>query len=446
MKLSLNRRGVVVTIASSLSLIAPSVTALALSAAAFAQPGGGGGGGGGGGRGFGGGMFGGGGGGGDALAPSFNSREFTRVSKVLKLDKDQEEAAKMLFDSFEEQLRTKAAPTRTKMERARDDFRENRDPSIWQDVRKDMDKFRPQRDEMEKSFLSDLKGMLREDQAQAWPRFERSMRREQYINRGLMSGERVDLFKIVEKAELSEDAKTTIAPILDLYEQDLDRELVARAAFQKDNMSKFGDLFGSGDTKAMQDLFDKGKELSLHVRDVNRRYARQVQDLAPEDKKALIATEFKKQSYPRVFQQTRASRTLDAALAIKDLSEEQKTGLAALKESYTRDLDAVSTEMVAATDKMETTITVESMMSMFRNGGDDGPMGDLNRKRAALNRKTEDAAKKVLTPEQIAKLPKEDDNGPGGRRDRGDNGGGDNGGNRPPRATPRSNTTGGGPT
>lgn len=443
MNMKLNRRGLAIALASTFAVGAPALIALTFTSTVLAQPGGGGGGG----RGFGGGMFGGGGGGGgDALAPSFNSREFTRISKVLKLDKDQEEAAKMLYDSFEEQLRTKAAPTRTKMERARDDFRENRDPSIWQDVRKDMDKFRPQRDEMEKTFLSDLKGMLREDQAQTWPRFERSMRREQYINRGLMSGERVDLLKITEKAELSEDARASIAPILDLYEQDLDRELVARAAFQKENMSKFGELMFSGETKAMQDLFEKGKDLSVRVRDVNRRYARQVQDLVPEDKKAIIAAEVKKESYPRIFQQTRASRTLDAAIAIKDLSDEQKTGLAALRDSYSRDLDAVSSEMVAATDKMETTITVESMMSMFRNGGEDGPMGDLNRKRAALNRKTEDAARKILTPEQAAKLPKEDDNGPGGRRGRGDNGGDDNGGNRPPRAIPRANSRGGGPT
>lgn len=432
-----NPRALAIALASSLAVVAPVLTMLVVSPTASAQPGGGGGG-----RGRGFGMFGG-GGGGDALGPSFNAREFTRISKVLKLDKDQEEAAKMLYDSFEEQLRAKAEPTRTKMERARDDFRENQDPSVWQDVRKEMEKFRPQRDEMEKNFLNDFKAMLRENQAQQWPHFERSMRREQFIGRGMMSGERLDLFKITDKADLSEDTKGSIAPILDLYEQDLDRELAARAAFQKDNMSKFGELMFSGDTKAMQDLFEKGKDLSIRVRDVNRRYARQIQDLVPEDKKAIIADEVKKESYPRVFQQTRATRILDAAVAMKDVTDEQKATLTTLRDSYNRDLDALHAEMITATDKLESTITAESMMSMFRNGGDDGPMGDLNRKRAQLNRKTEDAARKVLTPEQAAKLPKEDNNGPG-QRGRGGNGGGN--ADRPQRATPRNNAgPGGGP-
>jgi len=433
MNIKMNHPGLAIALASAFSVVAPTLATISFTSTVLAQPGGGGGWGGG--RGFG-------GGGGSDLGPSFNAREFTRISKVLKLDTDQEEAAKLLYDSFEEQLRAKAEPTRSKMERARDDFRENRDPSIWQDVRKDMEKFRPQRDEMEKSFLGDLKAMLRENQAQTWPHFERSMRREQYLGRGMMSGERLDLFKISEKADLADDTKGSITPILDLYEQDLDRELTARATFQKENMSKFGELMFSGDTKALQDLFEKGKDLSVRVRDVNRRYARQIQDLVPEDKKAIIADAVKKESYPRVFQQTRATRMLDAAVALKDLSDEQRTSLTALNESYTRDLGAIHSDMITATDKLETTITADSMMSMFRNGGEDGPTGDLNRKRAQLNRKTEDATRKILTPEQATKLPKEEDNGPG-RRDRGGDGGGNN---RPPRGTPRANSaTGGGP-
>ena len=388
---------------------------------------------GGGGRGFGGGP------GGDVLQPSVNSREIDRLTKIVALDKDQQEAVKTLFESYQEQFKARSQDLRTKMERTRDEFRDSRDPTVWQNLRGDMDKFRPVRDEMEQSFLSDVKTVLRDDQQASWPKFERAVRRSRGLNRGRLSGERVDLIAIVERVDLPDDSKKQVEPVLELYEADLDRTLAARMEFEKEQMSKFFETMQSGDTQAMQKMLEEGRKLSVAVRDVNRRYARQVEDLVPEDKKTMITEEVKRQSFGRIYGETRAERLVKAAEAMKDLSAEQKTAIDAMASSFNREMTSLNDQLAKAQEKLEMTVTAENMMTMFR-GGDGGPLDDLYTKRRQLGSKTEDELRKLLTPEQQERLPKADDNG-GGRR--GPGGGQADEGGRPQRAAPRRQGTGG---
>lgn len=366
---------------------------------------------------------------GEGLQPSLNSRELERFVKLLGLDKDQEEAAKLLFESYQEQFRLKAEPIRTRTERAREEFRESRDPSVWQGLRGDMQKFQPVRDEMEKTLMGDLKDVLRPQQAEQWPRFERALRRDRALNRGLMSGERVNLLQIVERAELDQPTLATLAPVLDQYEIDLDRELTARTAFMQEQMSKAGEMFQAGDLAGMQKLMDKGREISVRVREINRRYARQVQDLVPETKRDAIVAEVKHQSFPRVYQKIRAERLLDAAATFSDLDEEQKVSVGALKETFTRDLSALNDDLAKAQEKVEMTVTADQIATFFR-GGDEGPLGDLYRKRGTLGRNAEDSLRKILSPAQQERLPRNEDNGPGRRGGRG-------GPDQPARPAPR---------
>jgi len=373
--------------------------------------------------------------GGDALQPSVNSREIDRLNKTLSLDADQQEAVKTLFEAYQEQFKVKSQALRTKVDRARDEFRDSRDPGVWQDVRGDFEKFRPVRDDMEKVFLDDVKTVLRDDQQNMWPKFERALRRSRGLNRGRISGERVDLIAIVERADLPEDAHKQIDPVLELYEEDLDRTLSARMEFEQKQMSNFFEVMQSGDMAAAQKLLEEGRKLSVAVRDVNRRYARQVEDLAPEPQRDTISDEVKRQSFPRVYNDTRADRLVKAAKGMTDLTEEQKTAVETLAASFTREMDSLNHQLAKAQEKTEMTVTAENMMSMFR-GGDGGPLDELYGKRRDLGSKTEDDLRKILTPEQQDQLPKGDENDRGGWR-RGQGGGQDDGGDRRQRATPR---------
>ncbi len=408
--------------ALGLGLVGPSSVALA-------QGGGGGGGGGGdrgGGGGFGGmgGMFG--GGGGMNLQPTLSSRDLDRAVKMLALDKDQEDAVKALLESYQQSYRDKAQPVRDRMDKAREEFRETRDPSVWTEVRAETEKFRPVGEQLTQTFMNDMKSVLNEQQAAKFPSFERALRRNQTMNRGLMSGERVDLIALLEKQEIPEQTRAEIAPMLESYEIDLDRELQARTKLWEELMPKMGELMpqlfgGAGASKELQDIMDKGRDAGMRVRDVNRRYARQISGVLPEGARAAFDTEFEKQSYPMAFRDTRISRQLTAVQGFADLSAEQKDSIAQLGEAFNKESESLTRQLIEATDKMESTVTADQLMTMFRPGGnDDSPVGQINRKRRDLNRTTQEKLEAILTPEQVKRLP-QDEGGRGGRDQGGDN-------------------------
>lgn len=431
-------------IAAGLGVVGPSSVALA-------QGGGGGGPGGRGGPGGFGGMFG--GGGGMNLQPTLTSRDLDRAVKMLNLDKDQEDAAKALLEAYQQSYTTKAQAVRDRMDKAREDFRETRDPSVWTEVRKEAEKFRPVGEQMTQTFMNDLKSILNEQQAAKFPGFERALRRNQTMNRGLLSGERVDLVSLLEKQNIPEQSRAEIAPLLEQYEIDLDRELQARTKLWDELAPKMADLMpqmfgGGGAPKELQDIMDKGRDAGMRVRDVNRRYARQISALLPESSKAAFDAEFEKESYPMAFRDTRISRQLAAVKGFADLTAEQKDAIAQLGDTFTRESESLTRQLIEATDKMESTVTADQLMAMFRPGGnDDSPVGQINRKRRDLNQSTQDKLEAILTPEQIKRLPQDDRGrgGPGGdtqgqgRRGRRGNNANDGGGDAPPPAPRRLN-------
>ncbi|MCC6229271.1 MAG: hypothetical protein IT432_08605 [Phycisphaerales bacterium] len=400
--------------ALGLGLVGPSSMALA-------QGGGGGGdrgGPGGGGPGGFGGMFG--GGGGMNMQPTLTSRDVDRAVKMLGLDKDQEDAVKALLESYQQSYRDKAQPVRDRMDKAREDFRETRDPSVWTEVRKETEKFRPIGDQLTQTFMNDMKSVLNEQQAAKFPSFERALRRNQTMNRGLLSGERVDLVALLEKQEIPEQSRAEIAPLVEQYEIDLDRELQARTKVWEELMPKMGELMpqmfaGGGASKELQEIMDKGRDAGMRVRDVNRRYARQISGVLPDPSKTKFDTEFERESYPMAFRDTRISRQLTAVAGFADLTGEQKESITQLTESFNRESEVLTRQLIEATDKMESTVTADQLMTMFRPGGnDDSPVGQVNRKRRDLNQATQDKLQTILTPEQVKRLPQDDRGGRGG--------------------------------
>ena len=137
--------------------------------------------------------------------------------------------------------------------------------------------------------------------------------------------------------------------------------------------------------------------------------------MLPDPSKTKFDTEFERESYPMAFRDTRISRQLTAVAGFADLSGEQKTSIAQLTESFTKESEVLTRQLIEATDKMESTVTADQLMNMFRPGGnDDSPVGQVNRKRRDLNQATQDKLQAILTPEQVKRLPQDDRGGRGG--------------------------------
>jgi len=358
-----------------------------------------------------------------------NSRELTKYSDILALDKDQKEAAKALLDGYEQAFNTKRDEMREKMQQARDDARNNGGGGGGMAAFREVgQKWQADREKLDKDFMNDLKGLLTPEQEKSnWAKFERVHRRDHSMDRGLISGERMDVIKLVEDAKLDPATKAKVDPILAQYEQDLDREIQNRDQVQKDTFSKMADAMG--DQEAMQKLIQTGREAAVRVRDVNRKAAREVQAQLPEDKQFEFAKAVKLASYPNVYNETFGQRSITSVLGFRDLTDEQKQTIQAIRDSYNRDLAGLNDKIAAAQEQMEMNFNVGQMMQGGR--GDQGEMGDLRREKRDLERATLDKVEGALTEDQKARMPKPEarqggQGGQGGQGQGGDNNGGQN--------------------
>ncbi len=386
------------------------VVGLAMAVAGQAQPG----------RGPGGpgGPFGGGG-------PPVTSAQLERYAKVLGLTPDQKEAAKALVEGADKQ-------SREANEKMREEFRKAREAEgdggggggPPEGMRERMDKMRAERENLEKATLADIRSILTPEQEKLWPGVERMRRRETVSRQGMISGERVDLLEIAERQEWAAEVKAKAKPVLEAYEMDLDRALVQREEVYRDGMGEVREKMREGDEAGAQAIMDRGRQASQRVRDVNKKYARELEELLPDAGKEAMRSAVMRASYPRIYNSRLAERQLEAAEKLKGLDTTQVEQIKTLSEKSGREYKALRDKLVAATEEAENNFKVGDMRQRFRGGGgdEDGVMGDLNRERRQMERGIEAKLKEILRPEQMKELPsdQDDEDGPGGGRGGGD--------------------------
>jgi Spy/CpxP family protein refolding chaperone len=355
------------------------------------------------------------------------ARDLDVYADVLNLSEDQREAADVLREGYQEAFQQEAQAMREQMEAAREEGGQGRGPGGWEGMREGFEALRESRRKAEESFHADLQSVLTPEQQERWPKAQREVRRERTIGRGLLSGERVDVVQITRDLieTMPEEERPALLeavnPILDQYAVDVDRDLVARNETFEEGMSRAGELMASGDMEAMESLFEKGRQASDRVREVNQRYARQVEGVLPEAVRPAFQEQVKRASFPEVYRENYGKQVLDAVAGFSDLDETQKATVQAISEGYARDLAAANEQMTAAILEREKDMTVRDMFRRGRGGG----MDDLNESRRELEAAAIESLKKVLTPEQIARLPERERERDRGGRDRGGQGGGE---------------------
>jgi hypothetical protein len=363
------------------------------------------------GGGMGGGMF---GGGGDQTV---SVADFTRYADRLQLNDDQRASAKTLLEGYRAEVRTIDDAAAAKRQEAMEKFRENRDPAVFEGIRATMEEAAKERTKAETAFFEDVKSLLSDDQTPKWEGVERMRRRDTGLRRGRLSGERMDVVRLVEELKLEQAALAPLSETLATYEEQLDRELTARNKIYDEIGGKIGELMRNQDMETAQKELDRARDAGLKVREINRKFARQAQDLLPEGKKAEMALAVKKASHPDIYRESQVARRLLAAEKITDLDETQKKAIAELKEKHTREINGVNEKLAAAAEEMELKFSMQDLQNRFR--GEPGAGDDLRQQRRDLEEGVTESLKKILTPEQLEQLPRDRQQGGPGQRRRG---------------------------
>ncbi len=359
------------------------------------------------------GMFGGG-------ANPIEPRQFARYEAKLNLTDDQKDAAQTLFEGYQAELKAADDAAQARRREAMEKFRESQDPGAFDAVREVMQKAQEQRAKAEKSLLTDVQSLLSKDQQAQWAGVERAYRRDQGLKRGRLSGERMDVTLLVEDAKLDDKAAAAVAPVLEQYENALDRELAARNAVYDDIEKKIGEIMRSGDVEEAQKELDRARDAGLKVREINKRYARQALEALPEDKRAEFATLVKRATQPGVYRESRVARHLDAAAKFGDLDETQKKAIEDLRSRHAREYGQLQDRLAAALEEQELKISAADLAGRFRGGpgANQGPGQDIRDEMRTYEDGAAQQLKGILKPAQLEQLPKDDgqDAGRGRRR------------------------------
>ncbi len=346
--------------------------------------------------------------------PPVTSEELKAYSELLGLTSEQLEDATAMLEAMQAEFAQVQGDRQSAMEAMRKEYEQSKDMQVLlRDAPAIMQTFRDKRSALERGFFDDLRLTLTPEQDEQWRAMERLRRRERTLAPGMLSGESVDLVKVVREMELPESVRTDVRELLAGYEADLDRALIERNQFRDRHQEMIQIGGGPPDLGKMQELTAQSREASAKVRDVNRRHARLIRGVLPDAAAADFDARMNALAMPDVYGPSRVTRLMDAAGGLDDLTAEQRQALADLREAYRR-------EVASANDAWAKAIEADEMNpsggSFFFGGGSiriatndgSGNPTESDRARAAGARRDLDArfrerAESILTPEQREK-------------------------------------------
>ncbi|MEQ9094849.1 MAG: hypothetical protein RIE32_01145 [Phycisphaerales bacterium] len=345
-------------------------------------------------------QFGGGGGGfGGAQGPQVNREQLEDYADILGLDADQREIAQMMLEEYIDGVQSTMDTMRDAAQKARQEFEETRDRSAFESLRELGEQTRERVETLESQLMADLQTMLTPEQAEAWPKVEMAHRRATTLPRGLMSGERVNLFEIVEGLQLEGEPAAEAQTVLADYELALDRALMAR----NDKFEEGIEMFRQRDFEALQSHFESAREASVRVRDTHRTFARRLEAIMPREKLPELESAVRRASFPTVYRENRADRAIEAARGLEDLSGDQREQIEAIALSTSRRMDQVNRKLADTIESNEVNMSLRDMMRGGRRGNEDGTRELFREKRDVVDQ-TVQQIRAVLTEEQAGKL------------------------------------------
>ena len=273
---------------------------------------------------------------------------------------------------------------------------------------------------LEAEFTESLQVILNEEQLTLWDPFRRQVRRDRALPRGVLSGESLDVNTVVREFEASEAA----AEALLAWEIELDKTLIDR-----DNTMMEIDLDAlvatlENDDKAARDAARSESKVRRDVRDANLEAIDSIAALLGEQGDEFRLAAWKK-AFPRVYRQTSFERALDAVRKIEGIDPLVLETVDRLEADFLTQLAELHEEARDATLKQELAQFEERFNQMRdringerqRSDRDPTELDEIRERLRELEADSRETLEDMLTPEEIAQLPRAGDRRGGPRND-----------------------------
>ena len=343
--------------------------------------------------------------------PSYTSRDIQLAVDALKLDETQKLIVETLFQDYQGASRDSQARFSQRITDMRDELVGMNQAELLQVVFGALGKWQQHNEQLSEQFIQDVQRLLSEDQQELWPSFEHKMYRRKYLKNGKLSGERLDLFVVMNELDLAETEIQEIQPLLDAYEVELDAALHRREKQSKSSQADAIAAIRNNNSNVGVVLADRQIQLHSVVRDVNERYVQSIAAALPQEQRAAFLDKVHLRSFARVYRSTLTQRTFKAAKELQDLTEELLIAIGQLESQYLTELAAFNEKLVQLIkDKEPQDIVYKAKVQQAKLTGQsvERPADQVREKfttRRELGQRYIDQLKAMLTPEQIASLP-----------------------------------------
>lgn len=363
-------------------------------------------------------------GGGMGLPTAISSADVIQYGKLLKLDETQTATIKDLHEAYAADHAKASKAMSDGFERLRQEFEDSRDPSIFQkESPAIVEKFQSRSEELEKTFLGDMKALLTPEQAGRWTSVERANRRNRSLPVGMLAGESMDIVKLVAAMEMAKTPEG-VAQALDRYEAEMDAAIQERDTRRKDigeqmqNLTRGGGGGGGGgwmnmDFEKLQQLMGDLRKSGIKVRDINERFSTVVQAALPEDERDDFGDRVKREKFPNIYRESHIDRCLKAAGEFSDLSSEAKAQVADMAAKYEREAGPMNDKWARLQADAEKDGGGDDMMQgwmRMARGGDDSndksELAEIRKARRKLDSDMMDKLKALLNEDQVDRLPR----------------------------------------
>ncbi len=350
----------------------------------------------------------------DAFRPGFTARDVQMAIDSLKLDDTQRFILDTLFEDYNQEFRTGVDGFRQSIGDLQKQLGDDPNPDpgkVMRIVFGSMDEWRQESRQLVDEFMTDLRGLLNDEQSEAWPTFERKLYRSKYLGNGQLAAENLDLIALVTEMRLDPANQERATPVLAEYEVKLDESLRKREDYVNESQTLLIRAIQDNESQLAVEVADKRVGLQVAVRDVQEYYADAVVAALPADVGQQLRRTILERTHPKIYRDTQVEQIFEAALKLEGIEDSTRQAIDSLYQQYTAQLTAFNDRLLALTREFQPRDFRNKVeMSVQRvSGKAPEPLTDPTRdeftNRREMGRGYVDQLKSLLTPEQFAMLP-----------------------------------------
>lgn len=286
------------------------------------------------------------------FGPSVTKGDFKSFIAILRLDKEQAEAAGLVYAQRLANYEAKGKPMQDmitefmkKMGEAMGRGEQPKEPENVEQLSKAALDIQKEREAMAKGVMEDLKALASTEQLVRWPKVEMAERRIMLMRFQPMMmapGSVVDIRGVLDATlakngmeQPSESERQRIEQAIDTLEVALDEQ--AKMAAPLDASMRSAGLNAKPSPEQQQlmmKVMGEGGMIAERVRTANETAVKSIAAALAEATKAEFMIAYRTQAFPAIYRVMHSERLLDAAVQLTDLTDEQRDTLTKMRADH----------------------------------------------------------------------------------------------------------------